>query len=206
MAIGSGGGGGSLIYLPPTARQKHAGSHWLYDETTGDIVGVKDPDGSEFFFARAAHFASFYDTTDQAGVANAIQQMSFNTTSISFGVSVVDGSKIKVSRDGVYNIQFSAQFENSDTQEQDVSIWLRHNGVDVPQSNSFVGVVASHGGTPGHCIPSWNFYELMSAGDYIQLCWSSPSALVSIQAIPAQTSPVRPATPSIILTINEVAA
>jgi hypothetical protein len=26
------------------------GQPWLYDETTGDVVGVKDPDGSERFF------------------------------------------------------------------------------------------------------------------------------------------------------------
>ena len=28
------------------------GGQWLYDHSTSDIVGVKDPDGSEFFFAR----------------------------------------------------------------------------------------------------------------------------------------------------------
>lgn len=33
-----------------TTFQKYAGSPWLYDEVTGDIVGVKDPDGSEFMF------------------------------------------------------------------------------------------------------------------------------------------------------------
>ena len=26
------------------------GQPWLYDETTGDVIGVKDPDGSERFF------------------------------------------------------------------------------------------------------------------------------------------------------------
>ena len=53
-----------------TSRQKYAGAPWLYDETTGDIVGVKDPDGSEFYWSRSARIGSFYDTTDQTNTAN----------------------------------------------------------------------------------------------------------------------------------------
>lgn len=32
------------------------GGQWLYDHSTSDIVGVKDPDGSEFFFARTSNY------------------------------------------------------------------------------------------------------------------------------------------------------
>lgn len=40
------------------------GQPWLYDETTGDIVGVKDADGGDSFFARTL--------TDANGVTNLI--------------------------------------------------------------------------------------------------------------------------------------
>jgi len=188
------------------ARQKYQGAPWLYDDTTGDIIGVKDPDGSEFYWSRAARIGSFYDTTDQTNTANTAKVMTYNTTDISRGVSIVSGSQITVDRAGIYNIQFSAQFENSHNQEEDVSLWLRKNGVDIPESNTFLAVVAQHGGINGHAVAAWNFFQQLAAGDYIQLYWSATSSLVSIQAIPAQTSPVRPGTPSIILTVNEVAA
>ena len=61
------------------ARHKYAGTPWLYDETTGDIVGVKDPDGSEFYFARAANYGLFRDMDDQTALANTPTAITFDT-------------------------------------------------------------------------------------------------------------------------------
>ncbi len=76
-----------------TARQKYQGAPWLYDETTGDIVGVKDPDGSEFYFQRAPYIGLFYDTTDQTDGAGATAML-FNNAPIERGIRIVDGNKI----------------------------------------------------------------------------------------------------------------
>jgi len=189
-----------------TSRQKYAGAPWLYDETTGDIVGVKDPDGSEFYWSRSARIGSFYDTTDQTNTANTAKAITINTTDISRGVSIASGSRITVDRAGVYNVQFSAQFENSDVSDQDVSLWFRKNGTDIDQSNTFLSVPSQHGGTPGHVVASWNFWANLLPTDYIEMWWSTTHIGTSIQAIPAQTSPTRPATPSVILTVDEVGA
>lgn len=183
--------------------QRHAGAPWLYDEVTGDIIGVKDPDRSEYYFARA--FGSFYDTTDQTALANTATAMTFNTTDIASGVSIVSGSRIQVDRPGTYNVQFSAQLVNTDNQEHDASIWLRKNGSDVADSNTWVGVPATHGSFNGHQIAAWNFFIRLLSGEYVELYWSTPNVAVSIQQIPAQTAPVRPVTPSIILTVQQVA-
>jgi hypothetical protein len=61
--------------------------------------------------------------------------MSLSTTDISNGVSISasagDTSRIKFTNAGVYNVQFSAQFSNSDNSIQDVVIWVRKNGTDI---------------------------------------------------------------------------
>lgn len=183
--------------------QKYAGAPWLYDESTGDIVGIKDPDGSEYYFVKA--HGIFADTTDQTASINTATVMTLNTTERAYNVSLLFNSRISVARTGVYDLQFSAQFVNTDSQEHDVSIWLKKNGEDLEYSNSIIGVPSSHGGLNGHAIAAWNWGMMLSQNDYIQIYWSTPNAAVSIQQIPAQTSPVRPITPSIIATMYQVA-
>lgn len=186
-----------------TSRQKYAGAPWLYDETSGDIVGVKDPDGSEFYFARAPRIGSFYDTTDQSGVANQANAMGFNTTSMSRGVSVVEASKIYVDRNGTYNFQISVQVFNTDSQEHNFDLWWAKNGVNIPESNTRYTAPAKHGAIPGTVVPALNFWVDLLAGDYIQAMWSSDNALVRIEYDGPSTSPTRPGIPSIILTVDE---
>jgi hypothetical protein len=138
--------------------------------------------------------------------------MTFNTTDFANGVSVVTSggkaSRLTVSQAGIYNLQFSAQFDNADTQEHDVSIWLRQDasgaGTDIPGSAGFVGIPSSHGGISGHIIAGWNYFVTLDANDFVEIWWSTPSTQVTIQAYPAGTSPTRPTTASVIATLSFV--
>lgn len=187
-----------------TIVQKYSGSPFLYDADTGDIVGVKDPDGSELLFQKIPHVASFYDTTDQVAAANTAGAITLNTTDISRGISVVNNSRITVSRKGTYNVQFSAQLLNTDSSEHNVSIWLRKNNNDVADSCTDITVPARHGSFNGAAVAAWNFFIDLLKGDYVQLMWSSPDTDVSIDYTAARTTPVRPSVPSVIVTVNEV--
>ena len=120
------------------------------------------------------------------------------------GVSVVSNSRVTVEYAGVYNLQFSAQFVNTDSQEHDVDIWLRKNGDDVADSNSRVTVPSKHGGINGHLLAAWNFVLQLSAADYLELVWRTSNVTVSMEALAASSSPTRPAIPSVILTLTEV--
>lgn len=184
------------------ARKNYPGSPLLYDDVTNDIVGLKDPDSSEFYFGRAK--GSFYDTTTQTASANTATVITYNSTSISRGISIVSGSRIKVADPGDYNVQFSMQLENSDTQSHDVTVWFRVNGVDIPDSGTEIGVPGTHGGINGHNVAAWNLYTTLVAGDYFELVWSTASTTVTLPTIAARTGPVRPRTPSMILTINQL--
>lgn len=153
-------------------------------------------------------YGAFQDGTDQTATANTATVMTFNTTDFANGLSVVTSggkaSRLTVAQDGIYNLQFSAQFDNSDTQEHDVSVWLRQNGTDIVGSAGVVGVPSSHGGISGHIISGWNYFIKLNANEYIEIWWSTPSTQVTIQAYAAGTSPTRPSTASVVATLTFV--
>jgi hypothetical protein len=153
-------------------------------------------------------YGAFQDTTDQTATANTATVMTFNTTDFANGVSVVANSKLTVEQAGIYNLQFSAQFQNTDSQLHDVSIWLRQDasgaGVDVAGSAGLISVPNSHGGINGHNIVGWNYYVSLNANDFIEIWWSTPNTAVTIQAYPAGTSPTRPTTASVVATLTFV--
>lgn len=156
-------------------------------------------------FTDKVPYGAFQDTTDQAAASTtAAYAISYNTTDYSNGVTLSNSSRLNVSNPGVYNIQFSIQFANADTQIQDVDVWFRKNGTDVAGSNSKFSVPNSHGGTDGHLIAALNYFIELAAGDYMEIMWATTSTLVTIEHLAAQTTPTRPATPSVIATMTYV--
>jgi hypothetical protein len=111
-------------------------------------------------------------------------------------------SKLQVETAGTYNVQFSVQFVNTSASIHDTDIWMRKNGVDVPNSNSQFSIPNRHGGIDGHLIGALNLFVDLAANDYVELMWGTADTSTTIQYIGPQTSPVRPATPSAIVTIS----
>lgn len=155
---------------------------------------------------KPTNYGAFFDTTNQTAAVNTATVMLFNNTSLVDGVTMVGGSRITVPVAGVYDFQFSAQLVNSTAADVPVSIWIRLNGgTNIPNSCGDISVPAKQGALDGHAIAAWNYMETLAAGDYIEFMWSTPSASVLIEAIAARTTPTRPAAPSIILTVEQVA-
>lgn len=113
-------------------------------------------------------------------------------------------SMITFEYSGVYNIQFSFQFSNTDSQEHDVDIWFKQNDITIPYSNSQFTVPAKHGGVDGHLIAALNYFVEVQANDVVEIVWHTSNSAVFIEAIPAQINPIRPATPSAIATVSFV--
>ena len=118
-------------------------------------------------------------------------------------------SKINVSQDGLYNIQFSAQFINTTNDVQDINIWFRKNGTDISGSNSQFGIKARKStGSASRLIAAMNFYIELAENDYFEMMWRVSDSGVSMEQFPAVTAsgstPDIPATPSIILTVTFV--
>jgi len=153
-------------------------------------------------------YGAFSSNQDQSATANTATLMTLNTTDFSNGVTI-DSSKITVANAGIYNLQFSAQFQNTDNAIQDISIWLRQNGTDIVGSTGLVSIPARKSASAGeeaHQITGWNYYVSMAANQYIEIYWSTTLASVSIQYYAASTGPVRPATQSVVATMSFVSA
>ena len=156
--------------------------------------------------ALVTNHGSFYSLTDQSALANTANPVSIEYTAFAQEISVAEDTKITINKPGVYNLQFSLQLANAATQIQTVSCWIRLNGSDYPSSNTDIDVPGSHGGNPGKIVAAWNIMGVATApGDFVQLMWSTTNANVTVEAIPAQINPTRPATPSAIITIQQVA-
>lgn len=175
------------------------------DNAFGSLLG---PTGGKYI---KFPYGAFSSDQDQTTTANTATLMTLNTTDFSNGVSI-SSSKITVANAGIYNLQFSAQFQNTDNQIQDISIWLRQGNdggtsADIAGSTGFVSIPARKSASAGeeaHEIIGWNYYLSMQLDDYVQIWWSTTNASVTIQAYPASTSPTRPSTQSVVATLSFV--
>jgi hypothetical protein len=151
-------------------------------------------------------YGAFQDSTDQTATANTATVIKFDTTDYALGTSLASGTKLTAGYSGLYNIQFSLQFNNSDSQLHTASVWFRKNGTDIANSNSDFDVTSSHGGVNGAVVAALNFFVALQKNDYIELVWSTSNTSVTIQYIPTRTTPTRPATPSAIATMQYLSA
>jgi hypothetical protein len=158
-------------------------------------------------FADTAPYGAFQDSTDQTAASTTVAYpMTFNTTDFSNGVYLSNSSRMNVRNAGIYNLQFSVQIENTDNVQHDVDIWFRKNGTNLTASNSKFTVPArKSAGIYGHVIGAINYFVELVANDYVEIVWRTENTGVSLEQTPAESSPTRPATPSVIATMQYVA-
>lgn len=153
-------------------------------------------------FGVTPYYGSFFHTASiSLSVTSASYSASFNTTDFASGISISGSNqdKIKIANTGVYNIQFSAQFDKTNSANATVYVWLRKNGTDIPITNT--GLTLG-GGANDAAVAAWNFFVSSSANDYYQLMFGATDNNVRIlYTVP----PIGPVVPSIILTVNRVA-
>jgi hypothetical protein len=176
----------------------------LYDERIGYDSLIFLVPVSSAAYTDSMPYGAFQSVVDQTITANTATAMTLDTTDYSNGVYLSNSSRMNVRNTGIYNLQWSGQFQNTDTVLHDVSVWLRKNGSDVTGSTGFISIPNSHGGVDGHAIAGWNYFIELTAGDYIEIYWSATNAAVSLQFYGTQTSPTRPSTASLITTVNYI--
>lgn len=157
------------------------------------------------------------DSTDQyAGGNNTPTVVNWNTLDSGYLWTLNAPGSAVASVAGVYTIRYSLQLANTANAVHDVTVWLKVNNVDVPNSSTYFTVPArKSAGNPSYiCAYSEATFEV-AVGDEIELYWATDLAYnttgpvdgVYIFADPAQTSPyARPAIPSAIGSITYVSA
>jgi len=149
------------------------------------------------------------NVTQTAAASNTGYAMIFRTIDLANGVSVVTNgtnlTRITFANTGIYNLQFSSQFQNADNAQHDVTIWLRLNGANVAGSSGLVSVPArksAGAGNEGHVIAGWNYLLSVVAGQYYELMWSTSNATNVTMQFYSAGSP-SPSAASVIMTVTQ---
>ena len=183
----------------------------VYELNNNDKILVKQQEDGKLGYTNVSslkgynrNYGQFYDTTSQSGSANTAYTIQLNSTAFASGVSIVSGSRISVENDGTYNLQFSAQLDRvSGSGVKAVTIWLAVTGSNV--ANTSTNVIMSGGAAASATVEAWNYLVPLNAGEYCELMWSTQDANLQIIASGSMTTPTRPAIPSIIATMTQIA-
>ena len=170
----------------------------------GQVTISSTGGGGPFFNTATGSYGSFYDTTTQTNpIANIARSMSFNTTDITNGVSISGSTSpfntyVKTENPGVYNIQFSAQVDKTDSGTDEIVIWLRKNGIDLTDTATTITL----SGNNDKQVAAWNWFVNSAANDYYQIIWYSADTDLRLLAETAGGG--HPGIPSVILTANRI--
>jgi len=154
--------------------------------------------------ANIGYWGSFYSTQTQTNpTSNVARAMKVNVADASNnGISIYDasGTQILIGNSGVYDIQFSSQFVVTQGSGGTAYIWLAVNGTYITESNTKIEVDKANG-----LVAAWNWVLTLNAEDKVSLYWSSSDVHIELLAEAASGTPTKPAIPSVILTIIQVA-
>lgn len=168
---------------------------------------------ADYFYGSGIHitlpYGQFQSQSDQTAAAiDTAYAVTYDQSDFLDGVILSSGSRLTVPDAGVYTVNYSLQFKNTTNDVQDIDIWLRKNGTDIPDTNSRFSISARKStGNPSHLIVTTPIMVELAANDYIQVMWHVTSTGVSLEHFPAVTysvgvTPAIPATPSAIVQVE----
>jgi hypothetical protein len=202
---------GPVDYAQEYQNQLNSIQRLYYNQIDNTVTALLDNNGGRFL--NFPHIAAS-DTTDQyAGGDDTPTLVKWNTEESDGGFDL-QLTYAEALYSGVYKIDYSLQFVNTDNAQHNVLVWLKVNGANVPRSTTQFTVVSRKSSTVyGYtCAVSFVVFSV-NAGDRFQLYWATEKAYnptgpvdgVYMEYLPAQTSPYElPAIPSAIGSITFV--
>jgi hypothetical protein len=155
------------------------------------------------------YFGGFFSSAQQTLAAiNTPQAITLNNSFGSYGVSVVDNTKITFANPGDYTLTYVASVSSLSESSQDSFFWIKFNGSDYANSTTEVTTPArKSAGVPSSQLLTITFVGTApAAGNFVELYWYSTSTDISLRSRVAGTSPVIPASPSIMVSVAQVGA
>jgi hypothetical protein len=154
--------------------------------------------------------AMLISTADQTNASTTGENLvTYDTVAFSTDITVKNNSQIWVSHAGQYLVTFSLQVSNRGNAAQLFEVWAKDTGTNYPLSATRFDIDARKSESVySHIVPAVSgiFTVRDPAVNYLELAWWSDSLDVYLENYAEQTSPTRPAIPSVILTINFVSA
>ena len=148
-----------------------------------------------------ANYGSFLRTTTQTNADTTNGQAAiFDTTVASNNFSVVSGTQITAAVAGTYTIVATYQVAKTDAGTDDINVWFKKNGTNVPNSAFNLTLV----GNSAAQLATTPWIITLAAGDQIEAWWWSVDANAILLGEPAATP--YPAIPAVNLVIMPVGA
>lgn len=198
-AAGPGGGEVNLRWLDDVDRGTIQDNRYLRYSAASKKFIFDDVDA-------VGDYATITETTTITILPHIHNLILLNTTNGSRNITVQDMSKIVFSKDGTYNITYSLQTVNSDTIQQDITIFLKKNGANVPDSSSIFTIPARKSanvyGKVVACSPT---PVDVLAGDYVEIyAHTDDSTTITIQSLDEDPTHNIPRSPSVIVVVQKL--
>jgi hypothetical protein len=197
--------GAASTVTGPTGATGATGAASTVTGPTG-TAGAPGVGGATGYYGQFSHTGSI-----QVTAANTPTVWQYSTTELSNGITITNNgsgqpTRITATHAGVYRFAYSAQLDKSSGNNDEVIIWARFNGVDVPRSASTTELI----GTAAEALPYVAYIFHCNAGDYVEFYFQSPdhtARLVyrSTSNINGGGSYTGPDAPSVIIDVQQVA-
>lgn len=198
-------------YTPTTSEDKAGAASWLAGGGgaagggfAGGIRGFQNSNGI------ILPHAMLISNVDQDLTSTTTEELlTYDVVGVSNGIRVVDNSKIYVPCGGQYLVTFTLQVSNRSNATQEFEVWAKDTGVNYPSSRTRFDIAArKDSSTWAHVVPAITgiFTVNDPSTNYLEIAWWASSTDVFIEQYDAETTPTRPAIPSVILTINFLSA
>ncbi|MEI6151032.1 MAG: hypothetical protein WCQ10_00800 [Chitinophagia bacterium] len=151
-------------------------------------------------------YGSFYDTAKQAASAvSSATALKFSYDGLLNNISVMPNTsgqptKISVLHAGVYNVHYAIQIIKADVGVDELSVWIRRNGSAYLNTNTNFNI----SGSSLKNLLTGNYLIDLGANDYIELYFSVKNITSIVTGTTAQSSPSRPATPSVYINLQKL--
>jgi hypothetical protein len=149
-------------------------------------------------------YAVYYDTSKQSTTIATATAVKFNFQQVENKISVSNNSagnatKLLVSENGLYQVNFNLQFIKPDINTDELNVWIRKNNAGYLNSTLNYQIIG--GGLKNNI--SGVYFLNLTAGDYIELFYSIKNSNTNmVGSLSTSVTPSKPATPSAMISIH----
>lgn len=183
--------------------------HTQWQKSDATVIGTMYGSGRVVFPTVTNDIALPYahlsdSTTQSSGGTSSANLVTYDTDAYKVGIThstVTNPSRVTIDNAGAYAIEFSAVVNASGVNKH-IDIWLKVDGSNVANSNTHYELPLS-----GETLVTVELFYVFTANQYFEIAWASTDdAGMTLLATAAAASPTRPASPSVIVTVNKVSS
>jgi hypothetical protein len=174
-----------------------------FNQLNNTVAAVIGPNGVAYL--QTPHAMLMSDEDQTSGGITVANQLSFNQPIITQGIRVENTDEIWFEQPGQYLVTFTLQVTNRSNVVQEFEVWAGFNGSNYPLSNTRFDIPERKSASIwAHVVPAITGIFTVSdpSLEYLTIKWWASSVDVFLEHYPVNTSPTRPAIPSVIMTIS----